>query len=71
MGLAYLTNYPAITLVAPLGLTHLLRTGRGAFRPAALAGPAVALGVMLLTSSPWLAFTWTTFGSSIWSQPFQ
>jgi hypothetical protein len=71
MGLAYLTNYPAITLVAALGLTHLLRTGRGAFRPTALAGPAVALGVMLLTISPWLAFTWTTFGSPIWSQPFQ
>ena len=71
MGLAYLTNYPAITLVAALGVTHVVRTGRAAVRPAALAGPALALGVMLLTISPWLAFTWTTFGSPIWSQPFQ
>src|SRR3712207_6981542 len=34
MGLACLTNYPAVTLVGALGVTHLARTGRGAFRPA-------------------------------------
>ncbi|MDP8924253.1 MAG: glycosyltransferase family 39 protein [Chloroflexota bacterium] len=71
MGLGYLTNYPAVTLVGALVVTHVLWSGRAALRPTALAGPAVALGVMLLTISPWLAFTWATFGSPVWSQPFQ
>jgi len=71
MGLGYLTNYPAVTLVGALGLSHALRYGRALLRPAALIGPGLALGVMLVTIAPWLGYTWATFGSPIWSQPFQ
>ena len=71
MGLAYLTNYPAIVLPVALVVVHLLRYGRQAARWSALAGPVLSGVVMLLVVLPWLIFNVVTFGSPIWSQPFQ
>ncbi|MCC6176322.1 MAG: glycosyltransferase family 39 protein [Chloroflexi bacterium] len=71
MGLAYLTNYPAVVLPASLVLLLLVRHGRGLFRRSTLAGPLAGGAVMLLTISPWLIHNAGTFGSPIWSQPFQ
>jgi len=71
MGLAYLTNYPAIVLPVALVVVHLVRYGRQAAKWNALAGPVLSGIVMLLVVLPWLIFNLTTFGSPIWSQPFQ
>ena len=71
MGLAYLTNYPAVTLPSSLILLHLLRHGRGALRRQALAGPAVSLLVMLAVVAPWLVHNVVLFGNPFWSQPLE
>jgi 4-amino-4-deoxy-L-arabinose transferase-like glycosyltransferase len=71
MGLAYLTNYPAVVLPVALVGVHLLRYGRDSFRPAALKGPVLSAIVMFVVVLPWLVFNVVQFGSPIWSQPFQ
>ena len=71
MGLAYLTNYPAVTLPATLVLLHLLRHGRRALRRRALAYPALSLAVMLAVVAPWLAHNLALFGNPLWSQPLE
>jgi 4-amino-4-deoxy-L-arabinose transferase-like glycosyltransferase len=71
MGLAYLANYPALVLPITLVLLHQFRHGRASLGREALAGPAVALGVMLLVISPWLVHNLVLFGNPFWSQPFE
>lgn len=71
MGLAYLTNYPAVVLPVALAALHLLRHGRAALRPSLLAEPALAGLVLLVVVLPWLVHNALLFGSPIWSQPFQ
>jgi 4-amino-4-deoxy-L-arabinose transferase-like glycosyltransferase len=71
MGLAYLTNYPAVVLPIALAALHLLAHGNRSLRPAALAGPALSAGVMLLVILPWLVLNANWFGGPFWSQPFQ
>jgi 4-amino-4-deoxy-L-arabinose transferase-like glycosyltransferase len=71
MGVAYLANYPAVTLPASLVAIHLMRSGRSAFRREALAGPALSLAVMLAVIAPWLAHNSILFGNPFWSQPFE
>jgi 4-amino-4-deoxy-L-arabinose transferase-like glycosyltransferase len=71
MALGYLTNYPAVVLPVALLVLHVVRHGRGAFRPAALAGPALSAIVMVLAIAPWLLFNASVFGGPFWSQPFQ
>src|SRR5215212_5598976 len=55
MGLAYLTNYPAVVLPIALAALHLVRHGRGSLRWRALARPGLSAGAMLLVILPWLA----------------
>ena len=71
MGLAALTNYPAVTLPATLVLVHVLRRGPAALRRDALVGPAVSLGVMLAVVAPWLVHNAVQFGNPFWSQPLE
>lgn len=71
MGLAYLTNYPALTLPISLALLHLLRHRRAAGRREALTGPALSLLVMLVVIGPWLVHNVVLFGNPFWSQPFE
>ncbi|MCC7371134.1 MAG: glycosyltransferase family 39 protein [Chloroflexi bacterium] len=71
MGVGYLTNYPAVVLPIALLALHLVRHRLAAFRPQALAGPAISAVVMLLVILPWLAYNAAQFGGPFWSQPFQ
>jgi 4-amino-4-deoxy-L-arabinose transferase-like glycosyltransferase len=71
MGLAYLTNYPAVVLPVALGALHLVRHGRQSLRWPALAGPALSALVMLAVIAPWLVVNAAWFGGPFWSQPFQ
>jgi 4-amino-4-deoxy-L-arabinose transferase-like glycosyltransferase len=71
MGLAYLTNYPAVILPASLVVLHLLRHGRASPSRAALAGPALSLLVMLAVVAPWLGHNAVLFGNPFWSQPLE
>jgi 4-amino-4-deoxy-L-arabinose transferase-like glycosyltransferase len=80
MGLAYLTNYPAVvlpaTLVAVVGRWWLERRragkgGSGGAPAPALPDTALALLVAGLMVLPWLLFNLATFGNPVWSQPLQ
>jgi 4-amino-4-deoxy-L-arabinose transferase-like glycosyltransferase len=71
MGLAYLTNYPAVVLPIALAALHIIWHGRRAFQPRRLAGPGLSAVVMLVVISPWLIFNTVLFGGPFWSQPFQ
>ncbi len=71
MGLALLTNYPAVTLPVALVVIHVVGHGRRAFRREALVGPAISLGVMLAVAAPWLAHNAVVFGNPLWSQPLE
>lgn len=70
IGAGYLTNYPAVVLVASLLVLLALRCWRGR-APGELRGAALALAVAGLLVLPWLAFTFNTFGNPFWSQPLQ
>ena len=71
MGLAYLTNYPAVVLPVALLVLHVVRHGMRSFGLRQLAGPALSAAVMLLLILPWLAVNAAWFGGPFWSQPFQ
>jgi 4-amino-4-deoxy-L-arabinose transferase-like glycosyltransferase len=71
MGLAYLTNYPAVVLPIALVGVHLVRHGRRAFGWRVLAGPALSALVMFVVVMPWLMANASWFGGPFWSQPFQ
>src|SRR4051794_7636247 len=71
MGLAYLTNYPAVVLPVALLVLHLVTHRRRALRWQLLVGPATSAVVMFLVILPWLVVNGVWFGGPFWSQPFQ
>jgi 4-amino-4-deoxy-L-arabinose transferase-like glycosyltransferase len=65
MGAGYLTNYPAVVLLLSFLALIAIRWPMGQTVPLI---PFAVAGALVL---PWLAFSFATFGSPIWSQPLE
>lgn len=70
MGAGYLTNYPAVILVASFLVLLAFRRWRG-WGTGERRGAFLALCIAGLVVLPWLLFALSTFGNPFWSQPLQ